>query len=275
MSIFRHALWQIDGGKVETVTDFIFFDSKITVDSDCSHEFKRHLLALWQKSYDQPRQHIKRQRHYFADKGLSSQSYGFSSSYVHMWELDHKEDWALKNWCFQTMVLEKTLESPLDSKEIKPVNPKRNKPWIFIGRTDANAEAPILRPSDEKSWHILKDSDAGKHWGQEDKEATEDEMVGWHHRLNEHEFEQAPGDSEGQRSLAWWFMELQRAGQDLGTERQHGYVYLFVCVCRWVFIVPMCAYGCVCVFVCVYVCPCLCILVHLLRSCMCVRYVHV
>ena len=119
-------------------------------------------LAPWKKSYDQPRQHIKKQRYYFAYKGLNSQSYGFSSSHVQMWELDHKEGWASKNWCFQTVVLEKTLESSLDSKEIKPVNPKGNQLWIFIGRTDAEAEAPILWPPDAKSPLTGKDPDAGK-----------------------------------------------------------------------------------------------------------------
>ena len=116
--------WPIDGVNVETVTDFIFLSSKITVDSDWSHAIKRH--APWKKSYDKPRQRIKKQRYNFANKGLSSQSYGFSSSHVWMWELDHKESWAPKNWCFWIVVLEKALESPLDSKEIKLVNPKGN-----------------------------------------------------------------------------------------------------------------------------------------------------
>ena len=118
-----------------------------------------------------------------------------------MWELDHKEGWALRNWYFWTVVLEKTLESPLDCKEIRQINSKGNQSWIFIGRTDAEVEAPILRPPDVKSQLLLKDLDAGKDWRQEEKGATEDEMVGWHHRLNGHEFEQTPGDSEGQRSL--------------------------------------------------------------------------
>ena len=120
---------------------------------------------------------IKKQRQHFANKGPSSQSYGFSGSRVWIWELDHKEVWALKNWCFQTVVLEKTLESSLDSKEVKPVHPKGNHPWIFTGRTDAKAEASILWPPDEKSQLIEKDPDAGKDWGQEEKGATEDEMV--------------------------------------------------------------------------------------------------
>ena len=114
------------------------------------------------ESYDKPRQCIKKQRYHFVDKGPYNQSHGFSSSHVWMWELDHKEDWALKNWCFWTVVLEKTLESPLDSKEIKPVNPKGNQPWTYIGRTDAEAEAPIIWPSDVKSQLIRKDPDAGK-----------------------------------------------------------------------------------------------------------------
>ena len=148
------------------------------------------MLATWKKSYDQPTQHIKKQRHYFVNKCPSSQSYGFSSSHVWMWELDYKEGWMLKNWCFWTVVLEKTLESPLDCKEIQPVHPKGNPPWIFIGRTDVEAEAetPIVRPFDVKSWLIWKDPDAGKDWRWE-KGTTEDEMIGWHHLLYGHECE--------------------------------------------------------------------------------------
>ena len=122
------------------------------------------------------------QRHYFANIGAHSQSYGFSST-VYMWELDHKEGWVPKNWCFWTVVLEKTLESPLDCKEIQPVRPKGDQSWVFIGRTDAEAETPILWPPDVKNWLIGKDLDAEQDWGQE-KGTTEDEMVGWHHRLN-------------------------------------------------------------------------------------------
>ena len=135
--------------------------SKITADGDCSHEIKRRLL-LGRKVMTNLDSLLKRQRHYFAKKGPSSQSYGFSSSHVRMWELNYKESWAPKNWCFWTMVLEKTLEIPLNCKEIKPVNPKGNQFWIFIGRTDAEAEAPILGPPDAKSWFIWKDPDAGK-----------------------------------------------------------------------------------------------------------------
>ena len=126
------------------------------------------MLAPWKKSYDQPRQHIKKQRHYFANKDLSSQSYGFSSSHVWMWELDYKESWVPKNWSFWTVVLEKTLESPLDSKDIQLVHPKGNQSWIFVGRTDAEAETLILWPPDE-NWLTGKDPDAGKDWRQEER----------------------------------------------------------------------------------------------------------
>ena len=121
------------------------------------------------------------------------------------------------NWCFQTVVLEKTLENPLNSKEIKPVNPKGNQPWIFIGRADAEAEALILWPPDAKNWLTGKDPDAGKDWGQEEKGVIEDEMVGWHHWLNGHEFEQTPGGGEGQGSLAWCSPWGRRVGHDLVT----------------------------------------------------------
>ena len=144
----------------------------------------------WKESYEQPRQHIKKQRHYFANKGPSSQGYGFSGSHVWMWELDCEEHWALKNWCFWTVVLEKTLESPLDCKEIQPVYPKGDQSCMFIGRTDAKAETPKLWPPHGKRWLIGKDSDAGRDWGQEEKRrTTEDEMAGWHYWLDGHEFE--------------------------------------------------------------------------------------
>ena len=145
---------------------------------------------------------VKKQRHHFANKSLYSQNYGFSSSHVQLWELDHKEGRGPKNWCFWTVVLEKTLERPLNCKEIKPVNPKGNQPWLFIGRTGAEVEASILWPPDAKSWLSGKDPDAGKDWRQEEKGMTEDEMVEWHHWLSGHEFEQMPGDSEGQGSMA-------------------------------------------------------------------------
>ena len=127
------------------------------------------MLAPWRRSYDKPRQCIKKQRHHFAEKSLYSQSYGFSSNHVWMWELDHKEGWAPRNWCFWTVVLEKTLEAPLDRKKIKPVNPKGNQPWIFTGRTNAEAEAPLLWPPDIKRWLTRKDPDAGKDDRQKEK----------------------------------------------------------------------------------------------------------
>ena len=156
------------------------------------------MLAPWKRSYDKSRQGIKKLRHHFADKGPYSQSHAFSSSHVQK-DLDDNEGWVPKNWCFRIVVLKKTLESPLDSKEINPVNPKGNQPWLFIGRTEA--EAPILWPPDAKVWLTGKDPDAGKDWGQEEKGTTEDEIVGWHHWLNGQEFEQTPGDPEGLK--AW------------------------------------------------------------------------
>ena len=156
------------------------------------------MLAPGEKSCDKPRQCIKKQGYHFADKGPYSQSF-FQWSCRDV-RIGHKEGWALKNWCFQTVVLEKTLEHLLDSKEIKPVNPQRNQPWIFIGKTDTKAEAPILWLPDVKSWLIGKDRDAGKDWRRE-KEVTEDERVEWHHWLNGHEFEKTSRDSEGQESL--------------------------------------------------------------------------
>ena len=150
--------------------------------------------------------------HRTVKKGLNDWDNGFSNGHVRMWELDYEESWAPKMLCFWTGVLEKTLDIPLNCKEIKPVIPKGNQPWISIGRTDAEAEAPILWPPDVKSQLTGKDPDAGKDWGQEEKGTTEDEMVGWHHLLNGHEFEQTPGESEGQVSLVcyspWGCKEL-------------------------------------------------------------------
>ena len=134
--------------------------------------------------------------------GALKSGYGFSSGHVWMGELDCEESWALKNWCFWTVVLEKTLESPLDSKEIQPVHPKGNQSWVFIGRTDVEAETPILWPPHEKSWLIWKDPDAGKDWRHEEKGTTENEMVGWHHLLNAHGFGWTPGVGDGQGGLA-------------------------------------------------------------------------
>ena len=143
---------------------------------------------------------ILKSRHYFANKGPSGQGYGFSSGHVWMWELDCEESWAPKNGCFWTVVLEKILESPLDCKEIQPVHPK-DQSWVFTGRTDAEAETPVLWPPHGKSWLIGKDPDAGREWGQEEKGTTEDEMAGWHHQLDKHESESTPG-VDGQGGLA-------------------------------------------------------------------------
>ena len=196
-------------GKQWKQWQFIFWGSKITPDGDCSHEIKRRFL-LGRKVMTNPDSILKSRAIKFADKGPSSQTYGFSSSHVWMWELDHKEIWAQKNWCFWTVVLEKTLESPLDCKEIKLVHPKGNQSWIFIGR--AETEAAILWPPDGKNWLIGKDPDVGKDWRQEKKGTIEDEMVGWHHRLDGHEFEQVLGAGDGQEGLVccspWGWKEL-------------------------------------------------------------------
>ena len=208
--------WQIDGETVETVREFSFLGFKITADGDCSHEMKRCLFlgrkvmtnldSLW-KSRDitlAPKVHLVKAM------VLPVVMYGC--------ELAHKESWAPKNWCFWTVVLEKTLESPLDCKESQPVCPKGNQSWIFVERTDA--EAPILWSPDMKSWLTGKDPDARKNWGQKYR-ATEDEVVGWHHRFSGHESEQTLGDNEGQGSLACRkFMGLQGVRHNLATEQQ-------------------------------------------------------
>ena len=178
--------WQIDGETRETVERLYFLGLQKSLHGDCSHEIKRHFL-LGRKVMTNL-DSILNSRDITLSKGPFSQAYGFSCSHVWMWKLDYKESWALKNWCFWTVVLEKTLESPLDSKKIQPVHPKGDQSWVFIGRTDVEAETPIPWPPDAKSWLIWKDPDTGKDWGQEEKGTTEDEMVGWHHWLNGHEF---------------------------------------------------------------------------------------
>ena len=164
--------WQIEGGKVEVVTDFLFLGSKFTTDGDCGHNIRRP-LPLGRKTVTNLC--AEKQRHHFADKGLYSQGYGLPSGHIWLCELDHKEGRTPKNWCLWTVVLEKTPESPMDRKEIEPVNLERDQPWIFAGRTDA--EAPILWPPDAKNWLIIKDPDAGKDWRQEEKREAENEMV--------------------------------------------------------------------------------------------------
>ena len=174
---------------METVRDFIFGGSQITAIGDCSHEIKRRLL-LGRKAMTNLDSLLKSR-----DMTLPTEVHLVKTMvfpvvmYGWVWELDYKESWVSKNWCFWTVVLEKTVESSLDCKEIQPVHPKGIQSWIFIGRTDVEAKTPILWPPDAKNWLIWKDLDAGKDWRQEEKGMTEDEMVGWHHRLNGHEFE--------------------------------------------------------------------------------------
>ena len=161
------------------------------------------------------------------ETSLCQQRSGFSSGHVWMWELDYKESWAPKNWCFWTVVLEETLECPLDCKEIQPVHPKGDQSWVFTGRTGAEAEAPVLSPPVVKNWLIGKDPDAGKDWWQK-KRAAEDEMVGWHHRLNGHEFEQTPGDSEGQGGL-WCCSPWGHKESDTTEQKQNDLMLLLFC----------------------------------------------
>ena len=186
--------WPIDVDKMETVTDFIFLGSNITVDNDYSHEIKWFLL-LGRKTMANLDSILKNRDITLPTKVHTVKAVVFSSSHVQMWELDHKECWAPKNWCFWTVVLKKTLVSPFYCKVIKPVSLKGNQPWMFIGR--AESETPILCPHDSKSLLIRKNPDAGKDWRQEKKETTEDEMLVWNHWFNGHEFKQTPGDSEG------------------------------------------------------------------------------
>ena len=189
------ASWQIDGEKMETVRDFNLLHSKITADSDCRCKIKGRLL-LGRKVMRNLGSVLKSRVITLATK-VCSQSYAFYSSHVRMWGLDHKEDWAPKNWCFWAVVLEKILESPLDYQEIQPVHPKGNWFWIFIGRTDAEAEVPIFWLPDVKSQLSGKGLGVGKGWRKEEKGATEDDVVRWHHRLSGHESEQTQEDSEG------------------------------------------------------------------------------
>ena len=184
------------------VLPFLGIGMRIDLFQSCGHCWVFQICwriecNTWKESYDQPRRHIEKQRHYFVNKGPSTQGYAFSSGHVWIWELNYKESWMPKNWCFWTVVLEKTLESPLDCKEIQPVHPKGDQSWVFIGRTDAEAETPILWPPDGKNWLIGKDPDAGKDWKQKEKWTTEDEMAGWHYQLNGHEFEWTPVGGDG------------------------------------------------------------------------------
>ena len=185
------------------MTNFIFLGSKITVDGDCSHKIKK-CLFFGRKAMTNLTSILKSRDITLTDKSWYSQSYGFPRSHVWIGELDCKESWGLKNLCIWTAVLEKTLESLLDSKEIQPVHSKGDQSWIFIGRTDAEAETPILWPPDAKNWLTGKDPDAGQNWRREEEQTAEDEMVGWHHWLDGHEFEWTLGVGDGLRSLECW-----------------------------------------------------------------------
>ena len=208
--------------------------SKITADGDCSHEIKRHLL-LGRKAMTNQNSILKGRDITFPTKVHFVKVLVFPVV-MYGWELDYNESWASKNWCFWTVVLEKTLESPLDCKKIQPVNPKGNQSWIFIGRTDAEAETPILWPPDVKNWLTGKDPDAGKDWMQEEKVITEHEMVGWYHWLDGHELEQALEFGDGQGSLAfcspWGHKESDRTewlnSTELSKELKHS------CFSSWI-----------------------------------------
>ena len=196
--------------------DFIFLGPKITADGDYNHEIKRCLLLGRKAMTNLDSILKKKQRHYFPDTGPSSQSYGFSSRQVWMWELDSKESWAWKNWCFWTVVLEKTLESLLGCKKIQPVHPKEDQSWTFMGRTDAEAEISILWPPDANNLLLGKDSDAGQDWRQEEKGTIEDEMLGWHHQLDGWVWV-----SSGN----WWWTGKPGILQSMGSQRvRHDWV---------------------------------------------------
>ena len=203
-------------------SDWLYFlGLQITADGDCSHEIKRCLL-LGRKAMTNLDSILKSRDITLPTKVCLVKAVVFPVI-TWMWELGYKESWALKNWCFWTVVLEKTLESPLDCKN-KPVNPKGNQSWILIGRTDAEAETPILWSPDAKNWLIWKDPDAGRDWSQEEKGTTEDEMVEWHHWFSGHKFEQAQGDGDGQGSLVCCSPRGRRVGHDWVAE-QHMIVY--------------------------------------------------
>ena len=169
------------------------------------------MIASWQENYDKQRQYVKKQRYHFVNNGLCGQGYNLFSSHGRLWELHLSEGRESKNWCFGTVVLEKTLESPLHWKEIQPLHCKQNQSWIFIGMTDAEAEAPILWPPDANSWLTGKEPDAREDWQQKDKRVTEDEMVEWHHWCNERELGQTPGDGEGQEA---WHARVHGVGKN-------------------------------------------------------------
>jgi len=207
--------WQVDGETMGTLRDYF-----LGLQNHCRwwlQPWNQRCLLLGRKVMTNL-DSILNAETLLCHKVLSSQSYGFPSSHVWIWELDYKENWTPKNWCFSTVVLEKTFESPLDCKEIKPVSPTENQSWIFIGRTYDKTEAPILWPPDAKNWLFGRDPDARKDWRQAEKRMAEDEMVGWHHWLDGHEFEWTLGVGDGQGGLVCWFMGSQRVGHDWATE---------------------------------------------------------
>ena len=208
--------WQIDGEIMETVADFILGGSKITADGDCSHEIKRRLL--FGRKVMTNLDSIFKNRDITLSTKVSLVKAMVFPVVIYGWELDCEESWAPKNWCFWSVVLEKTLESPLDCKEIQPVHPKGDQSWVFIERTDTIAETPILWPPHAKSWLIGKDSDAGRDWGQEKKGMTEDEMAIRHHRLDGCEFNWTLGVGDGQGGLAYCDSWGHRVGHDWATE---------------------------------------------------------
>ena len=222
--------WQIDGETMETVRDLIFLSSQIAIDGDCSHEVKRH---PWKKSYDQPRQYIKKQRNYFANKGPSSQSYGFSSSHVWLWELDHKESWAPKNWCFWTVMWRRLLRVPCTARRwnksiLKEISPKY---WL---------EGLMLKLQyfGHLMWRTGKDPGAGRDWRQ-GKRTTEDELVEWHHQLYGHRFEQAWGAGDGQGSLACcspWDQSQARLSE-VNWPEKNAVVFVFIILLIWILMV--------------------------------------
>ena len=202
---------------METVTDFILGGSKITADGDCSHEIKRHLL-LGRKVMTNLESILKSRNITLPTKFSLVKAMVFPVVMYGCESWDYKESWALKNWCFWTVVLEKTLESPLDCKEIQPVHPKGNQSWIFIGRMDAEAETAILWPPEMKNWFTGKDPDAGKDWRWKEKGTTEDKMVGWHYQLDGLEFELALGVGDGQGRLVCCSPWGHRVRHDWVTE---------------------------------------------------------
>ena len=199
--------------------------SKITVDGDCGHVIRRRLL-LGRKT-DKPRQYVKKQRHYSADKGIYNQGYCLPSGHVQLWELDSKEGKMQENWCLQTKVLKKILESTLDSKEIKPVNLKGDQPWIFTGSTDAEAEAPVFWSSDMNRQLIGKVPDAVNNWGQKEKRASEEEMPGWHYWCNGHELGQTSGEGKGAGGLACSSLWGNKESDTTGWQHKIFSIYLF------------------------------------------------